>query len=153
MFRLVTRHSIRLMVDWKVFIYANFQHYVHMFLQISRIPDLIQKFWAKKCGLSSVFTVFVKSADAKQQKTRQCHWWKCTALLFNAMWNTFQDLSKACSRVKTEIEFVTFCQKKLYFTTSIQLTYWWIFIISRHDLQTTVSFNISLHTWLCTRTL
>ena len=32
-------------------IYANLQHGVQMFLQISRIPDLIRKFWEKRCGL------------------------------------------------------------------------------------------------------
>ena len=32
-------------------IYANLRHGVQMFSQISRIPDLIRKFWAKKCGL------------------------------------------------------------------------------------------------------
>ena len=35
----------------KVVIYANSGHGVQMFSQISRIPDLIRKFWAKKCGL------------------------------------------------------------------------------------------------------
>ena len=35
----------------KVVIYANVWHGVQMFSQISRIPDLIRKFWAKKCGL------------------------------------------------------------------------------------------------------
>ena len=35
----------------KVVIYANLRHGVQMFSQISRIPDLIRKFWAKKCGL------------------------------------------------------------------------------------------------------
>ena len=35
----------------EVLIYANLQHCVQMFSQISHIPDLIQKFWAKRCGL------------------------------------------------------------------------------------------------------
>ena len=35
----------------KVLIYANLWHGVQMFSQISRIPDLIQKIWAKSCGL------------------------------------------------------------------------------------------------------
>ena len=35
----------------KVVIYANLRHGVQMFSQISHIPDLIRKFWAKKCGL------------------------------------------------------------------------------------------------------
>ena len=35
----------------KVVIYANLRHGVQMFSQISRIPDLIRKFWAKKCSL------------------------------------------------------------------------------------------------------
>ena len=34
----------------KVLIYANLWHGVQMFSQISRIPDLIQKFRAKRCG-------------------------------------------------------------------------------------------------------
>ena len=34
-----------------VVIYANLRRGVQMFSQISRIPDLIRKFWAKKCGL------------------------------------------------------------------------------------------------------
>ena len=32
-------------------IYANLRHGVQMFSQISRIPDLIRKFWVRKCGL------------------------------------------------------------------------------------------------------
>ena len=35
----------------KVLIYANLRHGVQMFSQMSRIPDLIRKFWAKRCGL------------------------------------------------------------------------------------------------------
>ena len=35
----------------KVVIYANLHHSVQMFSQMSRIPDLIWKFWAKKCGV------------------------------------------------------------------------------------------------------
>ena len=35
----------------KVVIYANLRHGVQMFSQISRIPDLIRKFWAKRCCL------------------------------------------------------------------------------------------------------
>ena len=41
----------RLKALLKVLIYANLWHGVQMFSQISRIPDLIQKFWAKRCGL------------------------------------------------------------------------------------------------------
>ena len=36
---------------WNVLIYGNLRHCVQMFSQISRIPDLIRKFWAKRCGL------------------------------------------------------------------------------------------------------
>ena len=35
----------------EVVIYANLRHSVQMFSQISRIPDLIRKFWAEKCCL------------------------------------------------------------------------------------------------------
>ena len=35
----------------KVLIYANLWHGLQMFSQISCIPGLIKKFWAKKCGL------------------------------------------------------------------------------------------------------
>ena len=35
----------------KVVIYANLRHGVQMFSQISRIPDLIWKYWVRKCGL------------------------------------------------------------------------------------------------------
>ena len=35
----------------KVLIYANLRQGVQMFSQISRIPDLIQKFWGKRRGL------------------------------------------------------------------------------------------------------
>ena len=44
----------------KVVIYANLQHGVQMFSQISRIPDLIRKFWAKKCGLyAGVYSLWI----------------------------------------------------------------------------------------------
>ena len=35
----------------KVLIYAKFMAWCPDFSQINRIPDLIQKFWAKRCGL------------------------------------------------------------------------------------------------------
>ena len=41
----------RLKALLKVLIYANLRHGVQMFSQISRIPDLIRKFWAKRYGL------------------------------------------------------------------------------------------------------
>ena len=41
----------------KVLIYANLLHGVQMFSQISRIPDLIQKFWTKGAAYMPVFTV------------------------------------------------------------------------------------------------
>ena len=41
----------RLKALLKVLIYANSRHGVQMFSQISRIPDLLPKFWAKRCGL------------------------------------------------------------------------------------------------------
>ena len=55
----------RLKALLKVLIYANLWHGVQMFSQISRIPDLIQKIWAKRCGLyagvygSSFFSIFI----------------------------------------------------------------------------------------------
>ena len=41
----------RLKAHLKVLLKANLWHGVQMFSQISRIPDLIQKLWAKRCGL------------------------------------------------------------------------------------------------------
>ena len=35
-------------------IYANSLHGLQMFSQISHIPDLIRKFWAKRCGLYAI---------------------------------------------------------------------------------------------------
>ena len=49
--RKATLNWLKLKALLKVVIYANLQHGVQMFSQISCIPDLIQKFWAKKCGL------------------------------------------------------------------------------------------------------
>ena len=48
----------------KVVIYANVRHGVQMFSHISRIPDLIRKFWAKKCGLyASVYSTLAILSD------------------------------------------------------------------------------------------
>ena len=41
----------RLKALLKVLLYANLWHDAQMFSQISRIPDLIRKFYAKRCGL------------------------------------------------------------------------------------------------------
>ena len=41
----------RLKALLKVLIYANLRHSVQMFSQISRIPNLMRKFWAKRFGL------------------------------------------------------------------------------------------------------
>ena len=48
--------SRRATLNWskalfKMVIYANLRHGVQMFSQISHIPDLVRKFWAKNCGL------------------------------------------------------------------------------------------------------
>ena len=54
----------------KVVIYANLLHGVQMFLQISRIPDLIRKFWAKKCGLyADVYGTWLSSTTRDLPET------------------------------------------------------------------------------------
>ena len=52
-----------LYTDCKIFaevlIYANVRNGVQMFSQISCIPDLIRKFWAKRCGLyAGVYSIW-----------------------------------------------------------------------------------------------
>ena len=63
--RIKARGTVNLLLSGTV-VYANLQHGVQMFSQISHIPDLIRKFGAKKCGLyasvygSHVFILFCR---------------------------------------------------------------------------------------------
>ena len=57
----------RLKALLKVLIYANLRHGVQMFSQISRIPDLLPKLWAKRCSLyASVYGM------TKMQSETEC---------------------------------------------------------------------------------
>ena len=65
-YNLATWLATQVYTDCKIF--AEKSYFIHiysavqMFSQISRIPDLIRKFWAKRCGLyASVYSTYTTS--------------------------------------------------------------------------------------------
>ena len=95
-------------------IYANLRHRVQMFSQISLIPDLIRKFWAKRCGLYAGVYGNHPISNCSKTKTR-------TKLLIGCLIIFNIHLKKSCLYVQG------------YFDKLLRSTKWNASLILLHD--------------------